>query len=183
MEGYLITFLSIIVGYIVTIFFAGWQSIISKSSLHNIYWLHIGWTLLSFAFIIYLWWKFRVYQKKITINFLSFLIILCPFFLLYLIGSALFPDPSLDISTLNFKNFFYEKATLFFLSYAGIIFLGINLSRYIFDEPFWGIKTLIRTLLLFLFIIASFWQNEIYQIIVFLASYYALIWFIHKYFD
>ena len=182
MADYLITFLSIIAGYVVTQFFEGWKIIILDISPNKLYWLHIGWTIFMFIFIIEIWWVFGSYRQKIYKIFFFFLLTLFPFLLLYLAANFILPDSAQDLADTTFKVFYDEKSTKMYFLFTLIGILSTIVAPFFFNEnSFLTIKTLMRLILSSLFFIAIFYHEQIYEIIVFILSWIFLLIFIIKY--
>ncbi len=56
LADYLLVFISIIVGYVVTEFFAGWGGLIRNRKNVTLYWLHLSWSFNFFFQLIENWW-------------------------------------------------------------------------------------------------------------------------------
>jgi hypothetical protein len=66
LSDYLVIFLSILFGYVISVFFSGWGALIKHSGNVKIYWVHLGWTLLVFADIIEVWWGLWPRRKNLV---------------------------------------------------------------------------------------------------------------------
>jgi hypothetical protein len=106
---FLLVFISILVGYVVTEFFAGWGGMIHNRDSVKVYWLHICWTINFFFQLMVNWWWIWGNRIKITENIAYFLFSLASPFLFYLISVFLFPNikdgEKLDYKAYYFKNF------------------------------------------------------------------------------
>jgi hypothetical protein len=182
MVDYLFTFLSIIIGYIVIQFFEGWRIIITEVALHNLYWLHICWTLFLFIYILHLWWVFGHYREQISVNFFSFLLTLLPCFLFWLITKSIFPDYSNDLANINLKYYYYQQSAYIFSGYSLLMIVSIIGAPYLFeDRKFWTRATFSRFILLAIFLIARVETNPIYHVLTFIANCLITSWFILEY--
>ncbi|MDX2191625.1 MAG: hypothetical protein SFY32_17365 [Bacteroidota bacterium] len=105
---YLLVFISIIVGYIVTEFFAGWGNLIRNRENVKIYWLHLGWTINFFTQLMVNWWWLWGNRIKLTENILYFFYTLVSPMVFYFISVFIFPNIKND-KTLDFKAYYYKN--------------------------------------------------------------------------
>jgi len=105
---YLLVFISIIVGYVVTEFFAGWGGLIRNRKQVDIYWLHLGWTFCFFIQLIENWWWLWGNRLKLTEHVGFFFFSLTSPLIFYLISVFLFPAITAD-EKLDFKKYYYKN--------------------------------------------------------------------------
>ncbi len=117
-------FISIIYGYVITIYFEGWASLFKmKSSAFST--TQFLWSLFSFLFLIDIWWGAWSRNEFIGKDILHFIVFLLVPFVIYLLGVLLFPktDPE------NYETHFFSNKRLFFGLFATLLVIQIVLSR------------------------------------------------------
>lgn len=180
LSDYLVIFLSILFGYVVSQFFSGWGSIIRHSTNVKIYWIHLGWTVLVFVNIIEAWWGMWRIRDKFSERISNFFLVLLYPIMLYLLGVVLFPDISNE-KTIIFKDYFYSNTFLLFTFMT--ITIGVSLTVTLLFERikcFSG-SSIARILAIALFAISAFIKYELYHIIFFCLIVVYYIWWIARY--
>ncbi|WP_258105528.1 hypothetical protein [Marinoscillum sp. MHG1-6] len=125
---HLIIFISVIYGFIITIFLEGWAGMFRMKE-HAFSWTQFLWSLFSFIFLIDIWWGSWSRNELITNSLLHFLVFLIVPFLIYLICVLLFPKPGV----VSYSNHFFSNKTLIFSLFASLLIVQIGLS-YFFEE-------------------------------------------------
>ena len=83
---YLLVFISIIVGYVVTEFFAGWGGLIRNRQNVKIYWLHLFWTFNFFFQLMENWWWLWGNRTKLAAHVAYFFFTLASPLIFYLMS-------------------------------------------------------------------------------------------------
>ncbi|MDX2195979.1 MAG: hypothetical protein NW207_06140 [Cytophagales bacterium] len=117
---YLLVFISIIVGYVCTEFFAGWGSLIRNRENVKMYWLHLAWTINFFCQLMVNWWWLWGNRIRLTENFLYFFYTLISPVIFYIISVFLFPTIK-DGQVLDFKVYFYKNRNNIFGMFGMLI--------------------------------------------------------------
>lgn len=138
---YLLVFISIIVGYIVTEFFAGWGGIIRNRHLVKPYWLHMAWSVHFFFQLIENWWWLWGNRLKIAEQVWYFFFSLATPMLFYLNSVILFPDLGLK-SSLDMKEFFYVNKGFLFRAFALLMGIYILNNVWIREQNLWSMDNL-----------------------------------------
>lgn len=116
-------FISIIYGYVITIYFEGWGGLFKMKS-RAFSTTQFLWSLFSFLFLIDIWWNSWSRNAFIGKDILHFIVFLLVPFVIYLIGVLLFPktDPE------NYETHFFSNKRLFFSLFAILLVIQVVLS-------------------------------------------------------
>lgn len=114
---YLLVFISIIVGYVVTEFFSGWGGLIRNRKNVKLYWLHLCWTFNFFIQLIENWWWLWGNRLKLTENIYFFIFSLVSPLLFYLITVFLFPNIN-EEKELDFKSYYFKNSRYIFMIFC-----------------------------------------------------------------
>jgi hypothetical protein len=114
---YLLVFISIIVGYVVTEFFAGWGGLIRNRHNVKIYWLHLLWTFSFFFQLIENWWWLWGNRLRLAEHIYYFAFSLASPLVFYLITVFLFPSLKQDKEN-DFKKYYFKNTNSIFTLFA-----------------------------------------------------------------
>lgn len=121
---HLTIFISIIYGYVITIYFEGWAGLFKMKSM-AFSTTQFLWSLFSFLFLIDIWWSSWSRTAIIDKDILHFIVFLLVPFIIYLIGILLFPKSETE----SYETHFYSNKNLFFALFATLLIVQIILSR------------------------------------------------------
>ena len=119
LSDFLIVFLSIIYGYIVTTFLHGWKEIIHTTNKTK-YWLHLGWTIFTFIFAVQAWWGLWPDRVLLSSNFLYFFSSLIVPIQLYFLSIFLLPSHD-SVTEANLTDYFYNKNKIIFIFFGTLL--------------------------------------------------------------
>ncbi|MFN0047682.1 MAG: hypothetical protein ACKVOU_01015 [Cytophagales bacterium] len=138
---YLLVFISIIVGYVVTEFFAGWGGLIRNRENVKIYWLHLLWTFNFFFQLIENWWWLWGNRLKLAEHIYYFAFSLASPLVFYLITVFLFPSIKEDQKT-DFKNYYFKNTPYIFTLFAILMCVYFVNNIWIKQQATFGIDNL-----------------------------------------
>lgn len=110
---YLLVFISIIVGYVVTEFFNGWGTLLRNRKQIKFYWLHLFWTFNFFIQLIENWWWLWGNRIKLAEHVWYFIFSLVSPLIFYLISVFLFPKLE-DDKINDFERYYYKNVNPLF---------------------------------------------------------------------
>jgi hypothetical protein len=144
---YLVVFLSLVVGYVVTEFFSGWRTMIRRrrSARARPTWVHIGWSLLLFLLLIQNWWGNAIDIASIGQNFLLFCLALVTPAFFYLFTIFLFPEEPSD-GELDYQTHFHENRDSLYCFVAAMIASYIPMSMWTASETWYGLGNVLRVI-------------------------------------
>ena len=119
-EQYMLTFFSFIFGVVVTEYLSGIESVIRKRGKVTLYWVHIGWVLVSFVLVLQNWWGLWKYKAAISASFSNFFLILLNPIAFHVSTLLLIPDVS-ENQLLDCKQFYFKKFNRIALFFSYII--------------------------------------------------------------
>lgn len=126
---HLIIFISVIYGYIISVFLKGWAGMFQLKA-HAFSTTQFLWTLVSFVFLVSIWWGSWERTALVTQSILHFIVFLIVPFIIYLICILLFPKEDTE----SYSNHFFANKRLIFLLFALLLLIQISLS-FLFKEP------------------------------------------------
>ena len=129
---YLITFYSIIFGYVVFEFFTGWGKFVRNMNKITFCFEHLLLTIFCFSLMVSVWWISWVRVEAISTNIFFFNIVLLTPLIFYLGGCLLFPDLS-EKKNYNLVEYFYKNKNLIYIIFS-CYFLANILISYVFEE-------------------------------------------------
>ena len=121
---HLTIFISVIYGYVITIYFDGWAGLFRLRS-RSFSTTQFIWSLFSFLFLIDIWWSSWSRTAIIAKDILHFMVFLLVPFIIYLIGVLLFPKTDTE----SHETHFFANKNLFFTLFAILLVVQIVLSR------------------------------------------------------
>ena len=135
---YSLVFISILVGYIVTVIMSGWGELIKHFDRSKFSALYLLWSLSLFFYLLFIWlWAFKGYNKNLDYldspTFLYYIII--RLLLMYFAIATLTPDKEWNY---NFKSHFLSVSKRFYIiliilwSYELLLY---PLTRYVAFNP------------------------------------------------
>lgn len=163
---FLLVFISIVVGYVVTEFFAGWGGMIRNRSNIKTYWLHLAWTVNFFFQLMINWWWLWGNRIKITENVAYFLFSLASPFLFYLLSVFLFPNINHD-KEINYKQYYYKNYKSLFSVFTLLMFIYIINNVWLKGHEIFSIDNRFAIGGLISGIVFTFIKNEIYHVVSF----------------
>jgi len=162
LSDFLLIFLSFVYGYVVTVYLAGWSSMIHDKNGHRYYWVHSFWTIIGFLFTVQAWWGLWPDRIGISENFLTFLLSLAVPVQLYFLVTFLLPV-SENSKGLNFK-FYFMKNRKYVFTLAVMLLATMIMNSLVFKgEEVWSDKNVFRFVGLFLLLSLIFVKNRWFQ--------------------
>ena len=128
---HLTIFISMIYGYVITVFFVGWSRML-RTKQRNLSMTQFLWTLFAFFFLIDIWWGSWSRNSHVASTMLHFLLSLATPFLIFVICVLLFPSKD---EKDNYLGYFLANKNLIFLTFA-LLFLSQIVLSFFFVEDF-----------------------------------------------
>lgn len=166
---FLLVFISIVVGYVVTEFFAGWGGMIRNRVSIKVYWLHICWTINFFFQLVVNWWWLWGNRLKITENIAFFLFTLASPFLFYVISVFLFPSIT-EGKILNYKAYYFKNYPYLFAIFALLMAVYVVNNIWLKGHEILSVDNQFAFVGLFSGVLYMIIKNEIYHIISFMIG-------------
>lgn len=135
---YLLVFISIIVGYVVTEFFAGWGGLIRSRKNVTLYWLHLSWTFNFFFQLIENWWWLWGNRFKLAEHIYYFAFSLASPLVFYLISVFLFPSIK-ENGTTDFKTYYFKNTPYIFSLFAVLMVVYFINNMWIKEQSVWSV--------------------------------------------
>lgn len=166
---YLLVFISFIVGYVVTEFFAGWGSMIRNREHVRVYWLHLLWTVNFFFQLMENWWWLWGNRMKIADHVYYFFFTLASPLIFYLITVFLFPSFKAN-ETLDFKEHYYKTSRYLFLLFALLMFSYFINNIWIKELPLLANDNIFSLIGLAFSVTLVFVRSELFHILAFIGG-------------
>ena len=128
---HLTIFISMIYGYVITVFFVGWSTML-KTSKKNFSWTQFLWSVFAFFFLIDIWWGSWFRNTHIASSMLHFLLSLATPLLIFVICVLLFP---LKEEKGDYLSHFLNNKKHIFRAFA-LLFLTQIILSFFFVEKF-----------------------------------------------
>ncbi len=171
---YLLVFISIIVGYVVTEFFAGWGGLIRNRKQIKIYWLHLAWTINFFVQLIENWWWLWGNRLKLAENAGYFFYTLASPLLFYLISVFLFPTLK-ENEVHDFDDYFYKNKKYIFLLFCVLMVVYFINNLWIRKHDLISIDNMFCISGFVFGLLNLFINNRLYQVISFSMGFVILL--------
>lgn len=166
---YLLVFISIIVGYVVTEFFAGWGGLIRNRSQVEIYWLHLLWTINFFIQLIENWWWMWGNRIKLAEHVGFFFFSLCSPLLFYLISVILFPSLPTE-GKFDFKTYYYKNHRWLFLLFGLLMVVYFINNMWLRGDALWSISNIFCLVGLGYALLSAFYKSHLFHSISILTG-------------
>ena len=112
---YSLVFISILVGYVVTVAMAGWGKFIKHYDYKLFSVAYLSWSLSLFFYLLFIWlWTFKGFSKNLDYldSPLSLYLSIVRLLIIYLAIETLTPDDAIDY---NFKKHFFKASKKFYV--------------------------------------------------------------------
>ena len=116
---YLAVFLALIFAFVVAEFFMGWGQMLKRRGRYKSYWEHTLWTITFFVALLVNWFAIWPRLEYIDRSMLTFVILLIPALVFYIMGNFVFPKLK---KQLDLKEYLNDKSNIIFGLY-GLYFL------------------------------------------------------------
>jgi len=172
---YLIIFVAILYGYVASVFFIGWGTLIRSFKLHEVHWYHLVWTVFAFVLLVDIWWGSWLKTERLVSNIGYFYASLVQPLIFYFLGIALFSvlTHKSDIVKEKFK----LASPLIFRLFALVLLSNIVISVLFEEFGLFHTKNLFRSAGIALAILVSLKNSRFVQIFVLVFSW--LLYFAH----
>ena len=128
---HLTIFISMIYGYVITVFFVGWSNLL-KTSKKNFSWTQFLWSVFAFLFLIDIWWGSWFRNTHVASTMLHFLLSLATPLLIFVICVLVFP---LKEEKGDYLSHFLSNKKYVFGTFA-LLFLTQIILSFFFVETF-----------------------------------------------
>lgn len=141
-NDFLLLFLSIVYANVCATYLAGWRDMVHESGRCRPYWLHVGWSVVSFLFVLMAWWGLWHDREVVSHSFLFFVLSMIGPILLYLLAGFLFPGVGSDDRPVSCKAYYFANAPRIFLVFVLLMVTASVTSKLfgqeaLFDEKEW----------------------------------------------
>lgn len=127
---HLTIFISMIYGYVITVFFVGWSKMFHAKN-RDLSLIQFLWTLFSFFFLIDMWWGSWTRNSHIATSMWHFMLTLATPFLIFVICVSLFPHKG---EKGNYLTLFLRNKNLIFTTFGLLFFSQIVLSFFFVED-------------------------------------------------
>ncbi len=166
---YLLVFISFIVGYVVTEFFAGWGTMVRNRERVKVYWLHLLWTVNFFFQLMQNWWWLWGNRLKVADHVSYFFFTLASPLIFYLITVFLFPNFK-DDKPIDFKEYYYKSSPYLFLLFGLLMFSYFINNIWIKELAITDADNLFSLIGMAFSVLLIFVRNEVFHSIAFVVG-------------
>ena len=140
---YLITFFSLIFGYITSEFLAAWTRLLDRPRQSGAAAVLFAWTVLCFLLMVQTWWGLWEHRLSMANDFLSFLLILVNPVAFHFLVWQLFPGPAAP-EPLDLRSHLLERSPAIFCLAAAIVAKFAVDDVLVYQEPGLSVDNYIR---------------------------------------
>ena len=121
-NDFLLLFLSMVYANVCATYLAGWREMVHQRGRYRPYGLHLGWTVISFLFVLMAWWGLWQDREAVSQSFLFFVLSMLGPIQLYLLAAFLFPRPGPGDQAVGCKAYYYANTPRIFLMFSLFLF-------------------------------------------------------------
>ena len=166
---YLHIFLAIVYGYVASVFFTGWGTLMRKFKMKEVHLFHLLWTIFAFIIFVDIWWSTWNKIDKIPQNIGYFYLLIAQPFLYYFLAVKLFSVLKHKRNLIGEK-FMLASPSIFFLFAATFIF-NIIISLFFHELELFDSKNIFRIIATLLAFIGAYKQSSNVQTTLLFISY------------